>query len=48
MSNSLEERENNENQQASLNDLLEILIRHITRSKAKKIKDVFNWLIQNI
>jgi hypothetical protein len=37
-----------ENQQASLKDPLEVISRAITKSKAKKIKEVFKWLIQDI
>jgi len=47
-SNPLEERENDENQRASPKDPLEVSIGLITRSRAKKIKDAFNGLIQDI
>jgi hypothetical protein len=47
-SNPLEVRENDENQQASPKDPLEVSIGLITRSRAKKIKDAFNGLIQDI
>lgn len=39
---------NDENQQASSKDLLEVLIEPITSSKAKKIRKTFNWFIQDI
>lgn len=39
---------NKENQQAPWKDLLEVLIGSIARSRAKKIKEDFNWLIQYI
>jgi hypothetical protein len=46
--NFFEETRNDENQQASSKDLLEVLIEPITSSKAKKIRKTFNWFIQDI
>ena len=46
--NPFKEMVNDENKQASPNDLLEVLIGFITRSKTKKIKNEFNELSQDV
>jgi len=46
--NPVKEMVNDENKQASPNDLLEVLIGFITRSKTKKIKNEFNELSQDV
>jgi len=48
MTNPFEKRRNDANQQASLNDLLEVQIGPIKRSKTKRIQDELIELILNI
>ena len=47
-SNPFKERGNDENQQATLKDLLHVPVGPITRVRSKKIKETLNGLIQDI
>jgi hypothetical protein len=47
-SNSFEERGNDENHQAISHNLLHVSIGPVTRSSDKKIKELFNRIIQDI